>query len=164
MAEKEQTSVTMRVRIGDNELEVTGPIYFVEEKIAEFREQQKATPVAGIARSSPPHPTTQTSPKNTKEMSAAQFFKKVSPKSDADRVLAAGYFLEKYKDEESFTAAEISQIIQKEAKTPPPKNPNDVVNGNIRKGYMMAAGDKDGKKAFVLTTDGEEAIETSLNA
>ena len=28
--------VTMRVRIGDSELEVTGPVDFVEKKIAEF--------------------------------------------------------------------------------------------------------------------------------
>jgi len=164
MAKKEQANVTMRVRIGDSELEVTGPIDFVEKKIAEFREHQKTTPLAG-STITPPLLPTQTSHKSTKGMSAAQFFKKISPKSDADRVLAAGYFLEKYKNEESFTAAELSHIIQKEAKTPPPKNSNDVVNGNIRKGYMMAAGDdKDGKKAFVLTTDGEEAIETSLNA
>jgi len=29
---------------------------------------------------------------------------------------------------------------------------------------MMPSGDKEGRMAFVLTTDGEEAIEVALNA
>lgn len=163
MAEKEQTSVTMRVRIGDNELEVTGPIDFVEKKIAEFREQQKATQSVGSEKGQL-HPSTQISPKSAKGISMAGFFKKVSPKNDPDSVLAAGYFLEKFKNEEKFTASDAANIIKKEAKRQPPKNPNEAVNKNIRKGLMMAAGDKDGKMAFVLTSDGEEAIETQLNA
>jgi hypothetical protein len=32
----DETSVTMRVRIGDSEMEITGPVDFVEKKIAEF--------------------------------------------------------------------------------------------------------------------------------
>ena len=165
MAEKEQPSVTMRVRIGDQELEVTGPINFVEKKIAEFREQQKG--ILSIGTGQRPHKSAsqELSPlmKPDKEMSAAQFFRKISPKSDVDRVLASGYYLEKNKNCESFTAAEISTTIRS-AKTQPPKNPNHSVNQNIKKGYMMASGDKDGKMAFILTTDGEEAIEALLNA
>lgn len=163
MAEKEQPSVTMRVRIGDNELEVTGPSDFVEKKIAEFREQQKSNPAASTPKQSLHHTSQILHTGTTKGMSVAQFFKKVAPKSDIDRVLAAGFFLEKFKDEEKFIAAEIAQTIR-DSKTPPPKNPSDCVSKNIKKGYMMAAGDKDGKMAFVLTTDGEEAIETLLNA
>lgn len=161
MAEKEQPSVTMRVRIGDNELEVTGPSDFVEKKIVEFREQQKTILPLSPA---PSHPSTQTPPKSTKGMSMAQFFKKILPKSHADRFLAAGYYLEKIENMENFTVAELSKIITSGAKKQLPQNPNDIVNGNIRKGLMMAAGDKDGKMAFVLTSDGEEAIEASLNA
>lgn len=166
MAEKEQPSVTMRVRIGDHELEVTGPIDFVEKKIAEFNEQQKATPSIGTGQRA--HKSKSQEPldlmKPDKGMSAAQFFKNVSPKSDVDRVLVAGYYLEKFKGEEKFTAAELSELIRTQAKKQPPKNPNHTVNQNIRKGYMMGAGDKDGKMAVVLTSDGEEAIEALLNA
>lgn len=162
MTEKEQPSVTMRVRIGDNELEVTGPIDFVEKKIAEFREQQKT--IHPLSPSTTHlNPPTQPSPISVKGMSVAQFFKKISPKSDIDRTLAAGYYLEKMKNEEKFTSIEVSETIRS-AKTTPPKNPSDCVSKNIRKGYMMAAGDKDGKMAFVLTSDGEEAIEALLNA
>ena len=162
MAKKEVASVTMRVRIGENEFEVTGPSNYVEDKIAEFLERQKSIPVKGAEKSSLIS-TTPTTLKSSKEMSVAQFFKKVSPKSEIERVLASGYFLEKFKKEEKFTAAEISGIIR-ESKRQPPKNPNDAVNQNIKKGHMMSAGDKDGKMAFVLTSDGEEVIEESLNA
>lgn len=161
MAEKEQPSVTMRVRIGDHELEVTGPIDFVEQKITEFREQQKTIPLLSPA---PTHPHPQISHKSAKGMSVAQFFKKILPQTHAARFLAAGYYLEKIENMEKFTVAELSGIITSGAKTQLPQNPNDVVNGNIKKGLMMAAGDKDGKMAFVLTSDGEEAIEALLNA
>lgn len=163
MAKKELESVTMRVRIGEHELEVTGPSDYVENKIEEFLKKQKSVSVIGTGKSYP-QPSTQTSPKSTKDISVAQFFRKRLLQSHADRFLAAGYYLEKNKNEEKFTASELAKIVQSGAKKPLPRNPNDVVNGNIRKGLMMAAGDKDGKMAFVLTSDGEEAIEALLNA
>jgi len=163
MAEKEQANVTIRVRIGDNELEVTGPSDYVEKKITEFREQQKATSSVAPEKGHL-HPPTQTPPKSTKGMSVAQFFKKVLPQTHADRFLTAGYYLEKIENMEKFTVAELSKIITSGAKKQLPQNPNDIVNGNIKKGLMMAAGDKDGKMAFVLTSDGEDAIEALLNA
>ena len=152
------TSVSMRVRIGDNELEVTGPESFVESKINEFVKGQKerseripsahrASPDAGSAIAGV----------SGKKMSIAQFFKSASPKSDVDRTLVAGYYLEKYENAESFTAAEIRETIRK-AKINPPKNTSDTIARNIRKGLMMSAGDKEGKMAFVLTTDGEDGV------
>lgn len=162
MAKKEPASVTMRVRVGENELEITGPSDYVEEKIAEFLERQKSIPpVVSGQRAS--NLNVQTPPKSGKGMSVAQFFRRIVLQSHADRFLAAGYYLEKYENREKFTAAELSEILTSGAKKPPPRNPNDVVNGNIKKGLMMAAGDKDGKMAFVLTSDGEEAIEALLN-
>jgi len=79
-------------------------------------------------------------------------------KTDVDRTLAAGYFLEKHKGYENFTASEVSGTIRVDAKRTPPRNPHDMINSNIRKGLIMSAGDKDGKRAFVLTSDGEDAI------
>lgn len=162
MTVKEQASVTMRVRIGDNELEVNGPSDFVEKKVAEFLEQQKSLPLVGTPKSSPHH--LEPAIKSTKDISIAQFFKRMTLQSHADRFLAAGYYLEKKENMEKFTAAELSERVRTGAKKPLPKNPNDVVNGNVKRGLMMSAGDKDGKIAFVLTSDGEEAIETLLKA
>lgn len=156
---KEKPNVTMRVRIGESEIEVTGPSDFVEKKIAEFLEKQKQAPVfpsagatKGVVSS-----TIETSQTLSKGISVAQFFKKISPKTDLDRVLAAGYYLEKFKNQDNFTASEISGAVRG-AKIPPPRNTNDSINKNIKKGYMMPSGDKEGKMAFILTSDGEEMI------
>ena len=140
---------------------MSGPSDFVEQKIAEFLDKQKTIP-AETTQKEVLHPQSLAATKSGKGMSAAQFFKKVSSKSDVDRVLAAGYFLEKYKNAENFTALEIRQTI-KEAKIQPPENVNHSINQNIRKGFMMTAGDKEKKMAFVLTSDGEEAIGSFLN-
>lgn len=144
--------VTMRVRVGDSEIEVTGPPEYVEKKIAEFLKQR-------------PKQTTETAPSKAitpaapaRILSPAQFFKHYNPKTDNNRTLLAAYFLEKYRNAQSSTAAEIREVIR-EAKVPPPRNPSDSINQNIRKGLLMTAGDKDNKMAFVVTSDGETAIE-----
>jgi hypothetical protein len=87
-------SVTMRVRIGDSELEVSGSKQFVKKEIDEFLEKQRQLLVGQTRPSIPPtaHPA-QGVPVADKAMSIAQFFKQTSPKSDVDRTLFAGYFL-----------------------------------------------------------------------
>ncbi len=165
MAKKKAENVTMRVRIGENEIEVTGPSDFVEKKIAEFVEKLKPGSVSssGSLPKGTISSTEEAAKGLPKGMSPLQFFKKVSPKTDLDRVLAAGYFLEKFKNQDSFTSSEVKEVIR-EAKTPPPPNTSDSINKNIKKGYMMPSGDKEGKMAFVLTSDGEETITELLKA
>jgi len=157
---KKEAEIKMRVRIGESELEVTGPKKYVEDKIAEFLKLQKTSVRQPQAAGVPA--TTKHLAKGTKGLSVGQFFKKLALKSDVDRVLGAGYFLEKHKNEENFNASEITKTI-KSAKNPPPSNTNATIDKNIKKGYMMAAGEKDKKNAFVLTTDGEAAIEALLD-
>jgi hypothetical protein len=53
--ENEKASVTMRVRVGDSELEITGPADFVERKIAEFL-KNPPTPAATQLKESTPTP------------------------------------------------------------------------------------------------------------
>jgi hypothetical protein len=149
----------MRIKIGESELEVTGPAEFVERKAKEFIELNKLAPLAHpstgrIAKTSGP---SETIPAPRKALSPAQFFKKAGARTDVDRTLLAGYYLESFKQCDSFTAGEIKETIR-DAKNSPPKNANDAVNSNIKKGLMMSAGDKDGRRAFVLTSDGEEAV------
>lgn len=149
----------MRIRIGDAELEVSGPSDFVDQKIKEFVDQIKAG-LSKASEATPKMPSTGDAVAKEK-LSESQFFRRLSTKSEVDRVLAGGYYLENYQNVENFTAAEIRDIIRN-AKMPPPRNVNDAVNRNIRKGLIMSAGDKDGKMAFVLTTDGEEKVRELL--
>ena len=155
MAKTDSGSVTIRVRVGDSEIEVTGPKAYVEKKIDEFL---KAPPKA--IRQPPTHTSSQTvstiEPVG-KKISPAQFFKKCNPKTDVDRVLVAGSYLEQIRNAQNFTAGEVRDLI-KEAKWPPPINVNDAINRNIKKGFLMSAGDRENKIAFVLTSDGEDLV------
>lgn len=164
MAAKKSDAVTMRVRVADSELEITGPKDFAEKKISEFLAAvtKQIGPISALDRKGSVSQTIGTATGQRKEISTAQFFKKVKPQTDIDRVLAAGYYLETYRNMDNFTAGEIRETIRNEAKTQPPGNTNNLINANIKKGYMMSAGDKEGKKAFVLTSDGEDAINTLL--
>jgi predicted metal-dependent hydrolase len=152
-APTEPTSVTMRVRVGDAEIEITGPPQFAKAEINEFLKRSPS--VGEPTKNIPPAPP---SPPTLKAKSPAEFFKMSNPKTDVDRTLAAAYFLEKYRNAQDASAAEIRDVI-KEAKRPPPTNINDSVNGNIRKGFIMMAGDRENKMVFVLTSDGEAAVE-----
>jgi hypothetical protein len=77
--------------------------------------------------------------------------------------LVAAYFLEKYRNAQNATAAEIRDLIA-QAKRTPPTNTNDAVNQNIRKGLLMTAGDRDNKMTIVLTSDGEAEVEEMVKA
>ena len=90
-----KSAVTMRVRVGDSELEVSGPKEFVEEKIDEFLKKSRQT----VVTPSHQHSTSLAESVETtvRKMSLAQFFKKTSPQTDNDRVLLAAYFQKKCK-------------------------------------------------------------------
>lgn len=158
MAKQKDFAVTMRVRVGEKEIEISGPSDYVEKKIAEFLAQ---SPSGGPLQAGGRTPKIEQ--QAAKPKSPAQFFKAANPKTDIDRALVAAYFLEKYRNAQNATAAEIRELI-KEAKWPPPINPSDAMNKNIRKGLLMTAGDRDNKIAFVVTSDGEAAVEEMLNA
>ena len=159
MTTKKEISVTMRVKVGDAELEVTGPADFVQSRIDKFIDSVKSAPSLQSQRSIPQGQSVALPASELpKGMSIAQFMKKFSLKSDVDRALFAGYYLEHYQSADRFTAGEIRDTI-KAAKVSPPTNTSHVINQNIKKGYMMTAGDKDKLMAFVLTSDGEQVVE-----
>lgn len=152
-------TVTIRVRIADSEIEVTGPPDFVERKVREFLDQ---APSPGRAPPSGQASRPRQLGISLKGSSPAQFLRKLNPKSDVDAVLGAGFFLERARNQDNFTAREVRTLLA-EAKRRPPKNPNDAINSNIKKGLIMSAGNRENKIAFVLTSDGEEQIEEALS-
>jgi hypothetical protein len=56
--ENEKGSVTMRVRVGDSEMEITGPADFVERKIAEFLKNPPTPATTQLKESTPTPPKT----------------------------------------------------------------------------------------------------------
>lgn len=160
------SDVTMRVRIGDAEVEVTGPAAFVEQKVEEFLEKQaslQGSKSVGGQAVAETLPSEKAAGPQAKPMSAAQFFKKSGARSDVDRILVAGYYLERTRGQEVFTSTEAAELVRG-AKINPATNPSDAISKNIRKGLIMAAGDRGKKRVYVLTSDGEDAVNEMVSA
>jgi hypothetical protein len=120
-------------------------------KLAEL-ERRIVTLEGGKSSSDPVKATT------AKQKSIREFLNEKKPATANDRALCIAYYLETFKGYECFNAEDIKAGFR-EARIPLPKNPNDVINKNIAKGYMMDAENKGGKKAWVLTGTGMELVE-----
>jgi hypothetical protein len=93
-----------------------------------------------------------------KGQSIGELFAEKNPESDLQRVLIAGYFLEKLENQAAFNVDDLSRCFL-QAKERLPSNMNDAVNKNISKGLIMEAKEKkDGKKAWMLTRTGEAQV------
>ncbi len=102
------------------------------------------------------------SPAKTKKSSAKEFLMTKALKTETQKVLALGYFLEYMENMESFNVNDLETVFRS-AKERLPKNMNDAVNKNIARGFLMeAAGKKDAKKAWCLTSTGEKYLEDDL--
>lgn len=96
---------------------------------------------------------------SSKKLSIREFLLSKKPIDDVQRTLVIGYYLEHLEAMTSFNARDLADSFRA-AKESPPKNINDKVNLNIRKGHMMEAKEpKDKLKAWVLTNSGEKYIE-----
>ena len=98
-----------------------------------------------------------------KQQSLREFLNKKQPKTANDRGLCIAYYYETTKGYDRFNAEDIKAGFR-DARIPAPKNPNDVINQNIAKAYMMDAEfGKDGKKAWMLTGTGLGVVEKGFN-
>jgi predicted transcriptional regulator len=161
---EETDCVSMRVRMGDNELEVSGPRAFVEAKIDEFVKKQKELPSKGES-------ITPSAPSRTGDVSATdkgisigEFIRRLGLKKHTDLVLAFGYFLEKYAGETEFSPADINRCYY-DAKMDT-SNTSQMIIQNIKRGYIMEAKSANskgkGKKSYTLTNTGEQFIANFL--
>jgi hypothetical protein len=99
----------------------------------------------------------------TKKISAKEFLMTKKLKTETQKVLALGYYLEHMGSTESFNTADLEAIFRS-VRERLPKNMNDAVNKNIARGFLMdAAEKKDNKKAWVLTATGEKFVEDNFS-
>lgn len=97
-----------------------------------------------------------------KPIAATEFFAKLKPGQDVDKVLGAAYFLETYAKAQDFTPEEIKKCLL-EGKIKPPANISLAVLRNAQKGLMAQAGKREGaRKSWILTQTGTEAVEQLL--
>ncbi len=94
-----------------------------------------------------------------KKQSIKEFMLPKKLESDVDKVLFMGYFLEKQEFLECFNADDIKDAYVK-SKESIPDNINDKINMNIKKGLITEyPKKKDNKKAYHLTSTGEQVVE-----
>jgi len=97
-----------------------------------------------------------------KKISIKEFILQKKPKNDIQKALAIGYYLEKYEDSTSFNAKDLEKGFR-DAREKVPANVPDKIQKNIAKGHMMEAEkEKDGLKAYVLTSSGEKFVENDF--
>jgi hypothetical protein len=97
-----------------------------------------------------------------KRQSAKEFLLGKSIKSETQKVLALGYFLEREEGLTSFNVPDLGTAFRA-AREKLPANMNDIVNKNIARGFMMQAEEKkDSKKAWYLTSTGERFVENDM--
>lgn len=97
-----------------------------------------------------------------KRMSAKEFLMTKKIETTTQKVLVLGYYLEKTEKMSSFNATDVETIFRL-AKERLPSNINDLVNSNVKTAFMDEAKEKkDGKKAWYLTSTGENYVEQEL--
>lgn len=98
-----------------------------------------------------------------KKPAVREFLMTKKVKSEPQKVLALGYFLEHIEGMGSFNIKDIERAFRA-AREKLPSNINDVVNKNIARGHLMEAQErKDSMKAWYLTSTGETYLESELN-
>jgi len=153
----------IKLKIGQNEIEFHGDKDWVEAKLEEFQSILQTTQVQPTSTIQPstlpiiplPVQSTATSlPDSIREFHT----QKGSPSKHTDTAMIIAYWLEKYRGTPSYNYVDIENAYG-EALISKPSNTSDVMNSNQKKGYLIPAGDKDGKKAWRLSKSGEEYIE-----
>src|SRR5437868_7662057 len=78
----------------------------------------------------------QPTPLQVKQMAINEFLRGMILDSDVERSLAVAYFLEKFEKMPAFNIDDIKNGYRR-AKEPLPKNLNDAIYRNIKKGFAM---------------------------
>ncbi len=151
--------IVLKVQIGNFSVEVTGSVEYAEKKLDDLI--QKYDP--SHRKDSHTQTTTTTNAARVKPLSPSEFITKVSPKNQSERALVLAHYLEKVKNMESFNTADLTEI-DRVAKQPKFTNISDTVAKLVQQGQLMGAGEREGKRVFVLTTTGEEYVENLLKS
>lgn len=101
---------------------------------------------------------------STKPVAIREFMQSQGPRSDLQKTLVIAYFLEAFEGTVPFTVDDLRDAYSR-ARESGPRNLNDSVNKNIRKGLLMEARERKGKlKAWVVTSSGERAVTNGFSS
>lgn len=142
-----ETNYRIRYRKGDFEIEFQGDKEWVEKRFKDFIGEKIVEPIALVAK--------------VKALpdSLVEFLKsKGDPKEHIDRIIVFSYWLFHKENLKSYNVDDIERCYD-ETRIAKPTNINAFMNELQAKGYLKLAGEKDGKKAWVITRTGEEYVE-----
>ncbi len=90
-----------------------------------------------------------------------KFIQKANIKKHSDKVLFIAYYLEEYKESESFTMKDIDEAY-KMARLVPPKNLSDSILKLKERGLLIDTGKKEKRKSWRLSADGISFVGSRL--
>jgi len=100
-------------------------------------------------------------PASAKKLSIREFLLKHPPTNDVQRTLAVGYYLETHEGMGTFTRANLERGYR-DAKHSLPSNMSMNIQQCVKAGNMMEAEEKkDSKPAYVVTSTGEQFVESN---
>jgi len=148
----------IKLRRGDFEIEVQGDKEFVDSKFRELLDTQPFPKTTQPLTTKPISIPTD----GGKPLSLREFVDQYNTKAHMDFILLIGYYLEKYRGQDSFTVADIKSAYNdmREKLT----NAGPFINQNVKKGFLMEAPPKEGikKTMYSLTRKGTQFIENGL--
>ncbi len=125
----------------------------IENELTDLK--KRVTNIEDALHSSP-------APQKIKGLSINEFLLEKNPKTDRDKTLTIGYYLEIFEQLTEFTIHDLEGGFSR-TKELRPKNINLAVIGNIQNGYMMEnKGMKNKKKSWSLTNKGTEVVKNGF--
>ena len=91
------------------------------------------------------------------ESDLEEFLDLVSPSTHAERATTIGFWLVHEMEVGPFTIGDIESAYQ-ECRLPKPANMSDVLAGAEEKGWLMRQGMKGQNQLWMITRDGDEAV------
>lgn len=147
----------IKVRVGESEIELEGDSKFIEAQLAKFyesinRSAQQAAMMTGPTESVQSKVKAATP---TRELSPAEFLRKVSPKGGTEQLLALGHYLETNRGLKDFSQQEVKTLCG-EAKLKDLHGQYFTLA--IKQGLLRSSS----KGRYALTLTGEDAVSKML--
>jgi len=159
----EESQHRIRIVRDGLELEVEGERSFIEDMLDRFWD---VTISATDELSLGPSARVSSKDKNSRELSANEFIRRLGFTKHTDRALAFGYFLESNRGQDSFTTSDVNSLYY-EAKMEP-TNTSAAFAQLVKRGHIMEAKGtpraKGTAKVYTLTQSGVGFIEEALAA
>lgn len=126
------SEITIKIQPGTFAVEVSGTKDYVEGKVEELIKKY------GPSYSSQPKVPASAPVTAGKKQSASEFIKRLNVKSQADRVIALGFYLEKQRGQQDYTTSDLAEV-NREAKQPAFTNIIDWLENEHKKVFEPAS-------------------------